>query len=53
MARQVGGITVKKRGSPLALEVLIHKLKPSGPEGRIVFLTHVNGEPYMLVGRAA
>lgn len=52
-ARRVGNITVKKRGSPLTPEELIHKLKLAGPESRIVFLTHVNGEPYVLVGRAA
>ncbi|MBL8045834.1 MAG: hypothetical protein JNL09_04795 [Anaerolineales bacterium] len=52
-ARKVGNITVKKRGSPLTPEELIHKLKLSGPESRIVFLTHVNGEPYVLIGRAA
>lgn len=51
-ARRVGNITVKKRGSPLTPEALIHKLKLSGPESRIVFLTHVNGKPFVLIGRA-
>lgn len=52
-ARNVGNVTVKKRGSPLTPEELIHKLKLSGDESRIVFLTHVSGKPYVLIGRAA
>jgi len=51
--RGVGQVTVKKRGSPLTPEELIHKLKLSGDESRIVFLTHVNGQPYVLIGLAA
>jgi hypothetical protein len=51
-ARGVGRVTVKKRGSPLTPEDLIRKLRPAGPESRIVFLTHVAGQPYVLVGRA-
>lgn len=51
--RNVGRVTVKKRGSPLTPEELIHKLKLSGDESRIVFLTHVTGQPYVLIGRAA
>lgn len=47
-ARQVGTVTVKKRGSPL----LIRQLKLSGPESRLLFLTHVAGAPYVLIGRA-
>jgi hypothetical protein len=52
-ARNVGHLTVKKRGSPLTPEALIHKLKLTGHESRIVFLTHVSGQPYVLVGQAA
>jgi hypothetical protein len=52
-ARNVGNVTVKKRGSPLTPEELIHKLKLSGPESRIVFLTQVSGKPFVLIGRAA
>jgi SAM-dependent methyltransferase len=50
--RNVGQVTVKKRGSPLTPEELIRKLKLSGDESRLVFLTHVNGQPYVLIGRA-
>ncbi len=52
-ARGVGRLTVKKRGSPLQPEQLIRQLRLSGPEERIVFLTHVRGKPYALVGRPA
>lgn len=52
-ALRVGEVTVKKRGSPLEPEALIRQLKPSGPERRIVFLTHVSGKPYALIGRAS
>jgi SAM-dependent methyltransferase len=51
--RQVGVITVKKRGSPLEPEALIQQLRLSGPEERIVFLTHVLGEPWALIGTSA
>lgn len=47
----VGQVTVKKRGSPLEPEELIHKLKLSGSESRVVFLTHVAGKPYVLIGQ--
>jgi hypothetical protein len=50
-ARNVGQVTVKKRGSPLEPEALIRKLKLSGPESRVVFLTHVQGKAWVLVGR--
>ncbi|MGQ0605099.1 MAG: class I SAM-dependent methyltransferase [Anaerolineales bacterium] len=52
-ARNVGVVTVKKRGSPLTPEQLIHKLKLTGDESRIVFLTQVSGKPFVLIGRAA
>ncbi len=50
-ARRVGQVTVKKRGSPLEPEKLIHQLRLSGSESRIIFLTHVNGQPYVLIGQ--
>ena len=52
-ALQVGQVTVKKRGSPLEPEALIHQLKLSGRESRVVFLTHVGGRPYALIGQPA
>jgi hypothetical protein len=52
-ARGVGQVTVKKRGSPLTPEQLIHQLRLSGSESRIVFLTHVQGKPFVLIGQPA
>jgi SAM-dependent methyltransferase len=49
----VGQVTVKKRGSPLEPKTLIRQLKLSGPEQRIVFLTHVLGRPFALIGTEA
>jgi hypothetical protein len=49
-ARHVGRVTVKRRGSPIDPETLIRRLKLDGPEGRTVFLTHVSGKPYALIG---
>jgi hypothetical protein len=51
-ARDVGQVTVKKRGSPLEPERLIRQLRLSGSEHRLVCLTHVSGQPYVLIGRA-
>ena len=48
----VGRVTVKKRGSPIAPEDLIQQLRLKGEEERIVFLTQVLGQPYALLGRA-
>jgi hypothetical protein len=52
-ALRVGEVQIKKRGSPLEPEALIHQLKLSGPEKCIVFLTHVQGKAYVLIGQAA
>lgn len=49
---RVGEVTVKKRGSPLEPEKLIQQLRLDGPESRIVFLTHVRGEAWALIGQA-
>ncbi len=51
--RQVGILTVKKRGSAVEPEELRRKVKPQGPNGATVFLTRVAGAPTMLVGRPA
>lgn len=51
-ALRVGQVTVKKRGSPLEPEKLIQQLRLDGPERRIVFLTHVAGEAWVLIGKA-
>ena len=47
--RNVGQVTVKKRGSPLEPEALITRLHLSGPEKRVVFLTHLVGRPIVLL----
>ena len=52
-AMRVGQVTAKKRGSPLEPEDLIRQLRLSGPESRVVFLTHVAGQPYVLIGQPA
>ncbi|MFF8385784.1 class I SAM-dependent methyltransferase [Streptomyces kanasensis] len=51
--REVGILTVKKRGSAVAPEELRRKVKPKGPNSATVFLTRVAGAPTMLVGRPA
>ncbi|MGP4088654.1 THUMP-like domain-containing protein [Streptomyces sp. KR55] len=48
--REVGILTVKKRGSAIAPEELRKKVKPHGPNAATVFLTRVAGHPAMLVG---
>ncbi|NLU66892.1 class I SAM-dependent methyltransferase [Streptomyces sp. HNM0574] len=48
--REVGVVTVKKRGSAVEPEELRKKLKLSGPQACTVFLTRVAGAPSMLLG---
>ena len=48
-ARGVGEVTVKKRGSPLQPEELIQMLRLGGDERRVVFLTHLDGAPIVVV----
>ncbi|KUM74860.1 class I SAM-dependent methyltransferase [Streptomyces curacoi] len=51
--REVGILTVKKRGSAVEPEELRKKVKPSGPHSATVFLTRVAGAPTMLIGAPA
>jgi SAM-dependent methyltransferase len=51
--REVGVLTVKKRGSAVEPEELRRKVKPQGPHAATVFLTRVAGAPSMLVGQPA
>ncbi|MFI7402695.1 methyltransferase domain-containing protein [Streptomyces sp. NPDC049541] len=51
--REVGTLTVKKRGSAVEPEELRKKVKPQGPNAATVFLTRVAGAPTMLVGHPA
>ncbi|MFE0099659.1 methyltransferase domain-containing protein [Streptomyces sp. NPDC059009] len=48
--REVGILTVKKRGSAVEPEELRKKVKPQGRNAATVFLTRVAGAPTMLVG---
>lgn len=48
--RNIGRVTVKKRGSPIEPAALQRQLRLRGDEERIVFLTHVLGEPAVLIG---
>ncbi|MEU1126294.1 class I SAM-dependent methyltransferase [Streptomyces sp. NPDC005899] len=49
--RQVGVLTVKKRGSAVEPEELRRKMKLQGRQAATVFLTRVAGAPTMLVGQ--
>ena len=49
--RGVGRVTVKIRGSPLEPEMLQQRLRLEGETHALLFLTHVQGEPYVLIGR--
>ncbi|QNP67487.1 class I SAM-dependent methyltransferase [Streptomyces genisteinicus] len=49
--REVGNLTVKKRGSAVEPEELRRRVRPQGPRAATVFLTRVAGAPAMLVGR--
>jgi hypothetical protein len=46
----VGRVTIKKRGSPLEPDALRQQLRLRGDEHRVLFLTHVLGQPAVLVG---
>lgn len=49
--RRVGQVTVKKRGSPLQPEVLIHSLRLQGDQQRVIFLTHLRGKPVVILAQ--
>jgi hypothetical protein len=51
-AMGVGRVTVKKRGSPLEPEALIKQLRLAGTEHRVVFLTHVRGAAWVVIGES-
>ncbi|CAM5353278.1 Methyltransferase domain-containing protein OS=Streptomyces alboniger OX=132473 GN=CP975_21255 PE=4 SV=1 [Streptomyces alboniger] len=48
--REVGILTVKKRGSAVEPEELRRKVKPRGKNAATVFMTRVAGAPTMLIG---
>lgn len=47
--RGVGRLTVKKRGSPIEPADLIHDLRLEGDAERVLFLTHLKGEPVVVI----
>ena len=47
--RHVGKVIVKKRGSPLQPEALIHDLRLKGDEERTIFLTHLRSKPIVVL----
>jgi hypothetical protein len=49
--REVGVLTVKKRGSAVEPEEVRRRVKPQGPNAATVFLTRVAGAPAMLIGQ--
>jgi hypothetical protein len=48
----IGRITIKKRGSPLEPEDLTRNLRLEGDQSRILVLTHLRGEPIVLICNA-
>jgi hypothetical protein len=51
--RNVGRLTIKKRGSPLDPDALRKRLRLRGDEEKVIFLTKVKGKATVLVGRRA
>ncbi|MER8042359.1 class I SAM-dependent methyltransferase [Streptomyces sp. NPDC094032] len=51
--REIGVLTVKKRGSAVEPEEIRRKVKLKGPNSATVLLTRVAGAPTMLIGRPA
>lgn len=47
---EVGRVVVKKRGSPISPQDLVRKLKLRGDQERTLFLTHLDGQPSVLIG---
>lgn len=46
---RIGHVTVKKRGSPLEPDFLIHQLRLKGDQECILVLTHLRGEPIVMI----
>jgi SAM-dependent methyltransferase len=49
--RAIGQVTVKKRGSPLQPEALIRQLRLRGENDATLFLTHLRGEPVVMIAQ--
>ncbi len=50
--RDVGQVTIKKRGSPLDPDILRRALRLRGTTHRVIFLTQVMGRPMVIIGQA-
>jgi SAM-dependent methyltransferase len=50
-ARQIGRVTVKKRGSPLEPTALIRALRLEGTQECVLFLTHWRGQPIVIISQ--
>ncbi len=46
----VGRVVVKKRGSPIDPQDLIRRLRLRGERERVLFLTHLDGRPVVIIG---
>lgn len=46
---RVGKVVIKKRGSPLQPEALMRDLRLDGDAERVLFLTHLNGKPIVVI----
>ncbi|OGN89131.1 MAG: hypothetical protein A2Y88_11985 [Chloroflexi bacterium RBG_13_48_10] len=46
---QIGHVTVKKRGSPIDPDYLIHQLRLKGDQECVLVLTHLRGEPIVTI----
>jgi hypothetical protein len=46
---KIGHVTVKKRGSPIEPDFLIHKLHLKGDQECVLVLTHLRGEPIVII----
>ena len=49
--RNIGRVTVKKRGSPIVPEELIQDLRLEGQEERVLFLTQMQGKPIVVIAK--
>jgi hypothetical protein len=49
--RGIGQVVVKKRGSPIEPEALIHDLRLTGDLECTIFLTHLRGRPIVIIGQ--
>ncbi len=45
----IGKVTIKKRGSPIEPEALIHELRLHGEQERVIFLTQLKDKPIVIV----